>query len=79
MSEIEGIDVVIVSNSGDWKGLYINGKCVYQHHDVEDVLGGHIVGKYIRSFSYEWASEKDNEMASKTGRFPSKLEELELT
>jgi hypothetical protein len=53
-----------------WKGLYVNGKCVHQDHDIsaEDALG--YLGFAVETFEadYDWLDKIGGALPEKLGR-----------
>lgn len=58
---------VVQNYDGDWQGLYVNGKLVYENHSIspEEVLEA-LISKTDIDLSYEW-EEAETDI---TGRFP---------
>lgn len=63
---------IFIARVDDWEALYIDGKCVYQHHSIEI----HDLKEYIPNLSSDFYDDLQERVEGECG-FPDTLEELE--
>lgn len=74
--------IVLSTQSGDWEGLYVNGKLIFQGHSISD-NGINYLWKMSEQYNfsrkdikYKEADDQDEESVETSGNFPEKIKDL---
>ena len=76
--------VILLKSELDWEGLYVDGKCVCQGHELYEGEGPYVcilslAKKYnftIDDFITKWLSDHDEDKLGAYGRLPENINEL---
>lgn len=72
-------ELVLVSNGDDWEGLYVNGKKVFSHHNVEVELISEWSAKLQMVLKKRWVTSEYNEYVQDgPGDFHEDLKDVKL-
>lgn len=67
--------LILVSNGDDWEALYLDGKSVCQDHTINrDILADYILDTKEKPVYLQGDPQQSYDL----GRFPDKLEDVEL-
>lgn len=62
---------VVIVNADTWQALYVENKCVYQHHEVElEHLKKYVPGVHVGAIEEVYLTNEGYEGLHKARRFP---------
>jgi len=70
--------LVLVSTGNDWEGLFVDGKKVYEHHEVSNQLISKWSAKTGLVIEKKWTTAEETSKTEDCGCFPELLKDMEL-
>jgi hypothetical protein len=70
---------ILNTQSGDWVGIFVDGKIIFQGHDINVISVLRWSEEYdfgYRDVEFKEINDKDEEYMYKAGRFPDSIKDL---